>query len=126
MSGITIADIEEMFEGMQSEAGWDTSGPLVWGYFFSDPDEPTLFPLAERLRELGFGIVDVYPSDDASAFVLHVERVEAHSPESLHRLNQELDALAADLGVESYDGIDAGPVEYDDDEDDGGDDGEGE
>src|SRR5215218_7119156 len=114
MPGITIADIEEMFEGMEREAGWDTSAPLVWGYFFSDADEPKLFALAERLREMGFGIVDVYPSDDSTEFVLHVERIEAHSPESLLDLNHELAALAATFGVDSYDGVDAGAVEGED------------
>jgi hypothetical protein len=43
-------------------------------------------------------------------FVVHVEKVETHSVDSLDTRNGELDALAATYGVKEYDGMDVGPV----------------
>jgi hypothetical protein len=47
---------------------------------------------------------------DAPFHVLHVERVEIHDEASLDRRNQEFAALAAEKGVEDYDGMDVGPA----------------
>jgi len=59
---------------------------------------------------MGYRIVDLHSAEDGATHVLHVERVERHSPRSLDRRNQELDALAESSGVASYDGMDVGPV----------------
>jgi hypothetical protein len=95
---------------MQTEAGWDTEHDLLWGYFFTDPEPGKLRPLAAKLQEDGYRFVDLYRTDDKSTYFLHVERVETHSPLSLDRRNQELNAVAEKYGVESYDGMDVGPV----------------
>jgi hypothetical protein len=47
--------------------------------------------------------------------VLHVRRVEMHSVESLLARNEELYRLAEELGIDSYDGMDVGPIELDPD-----------
>ena len=41
-----------------------------------------------------------------------MERVETHSEASLDKRNHELQALAEANGVEDYDGMDVGPVEF--------------
>ena len=41
---------------------------------------------------------------------LHMERVEKHTVDSLDRRNGELDAFAVKHGLQSYDGMDVGPV----------------
>jgi plasmid maintenance system antidote protein VapI len=48
-------------------------------------------------------------ADGRSRFLLHVERIETHTPASLAARNEELNLLAHQFGVE-YDGMDAGPV----------------
>ncbi|MEL6078969.1 ribonuclease E inhibitor RraB, partial [Stenotrophomonas maltophilia] len=50
---------------------------------------------------------------DAPFHVLHVERVEIHDEASLDRRNQEFSALAAEKGVEDYDGMYDGPAPSD-------------
>jgi hypothetical protein len=110
MANIPLSQLEQMFRNMQTEAGWDTEQELLWGYFFMDAEAGHLQPLARKLEEMGYRFVDLYPTDDGSTHVLHVERVERHSPLSLDRRNQELNALAKECGVESYDGMDVGPV----------------
>lgn len=110
MADIPLSQLEQMFENMRTEAGWDTDQELLWGYFFTDPKPESLRPLQARLEAMGYRFVDLYPTDDHSTHFLHVERIEVHSPLSLDRRNQELNALADEFGVESYDGMDVGPV----------------
>jgi hypothetical protein len=110
MAEIPLSQLEQMFENMRTEAGWDTDQELLWGYFFTDPKPESLRPLRMKLEAIGYRFVNLYPTDDRSTHFLHVERVEVHSPRSLARRNQELNALADKFGVESYDGMDVGPV----------------
>jgi hypothetical protein len=110
MANIPLSQLEQMFENMQTEAGWDTEHDLLWGYFFTDSEPSNLHPLARKLEENGYRFVDLHPADDGTTYILHVERVETHSPLSLNRRNEELNALAEEHGVESYDGMDVGPL----------------
>jgi hypothetical protein len=107
---ITLEKLEEMFASMRRDASWYVDGDLLWGYFFTDPDPKKLELVASRLAKSAYRIVSLHPSDDGWTHFLHVERVETHSPKSLHLRNQELDTLASEFGIESYDGMDVGPV----------------
>lgn len=110
MSHISFAMLEQMFSGMRHQAGWNPDADLLWGYFFFDSDRQRLTPLAVQLAQNGYRVVKTFESDDRTTWVLHVERIETHSPRSLQARNLELAALADRFGVESYDGMDAGPV----------------
>ncbi len=81
------------------------------GYFFVHTAEP-LQALAEHLQAEGYTFVELFEQEpeDAPFHVLHVERVEIHDEASLDRRNQEFAALAAEKGVEDYDGMDVGPA----------------
>ncbi len=111
---ITRDQIQAMFDGAEGYP-WDIRAPCLWGYFFGDEDQEKLLAAARHLEAKGFRVVGLLaPSaedDDPSWFLLHVERVEAHTVDSLHRLNQELYAFAAEHGLRSYDGMDVGPSE---------------
>jgi hypothetical protein len=107
---ISLSQLEEMFSNMRVKSGWDTEAELLWGYFFTDRDERKLEPLAEHLARLGYRVVNIYPTDDRTTNFLHVEKVERHTPLSLHERNGEFYDLAARFGLESYDGMDVGPV----------------
>jgi hypothetical protein len=111
MPKIALAQLKQMFQGMRTQSGWDTACPLLWGYFFTDPDESKLQPVAEHLARQGYRVVNIYPTDDGSTTFLHVEKVEVHTPRSLYARNAEHEALAARFGIKSYDGMDVGPVE---------------
>jgi hypothetical protein len=112
-SVITIAQIKEMFADMRTKPGyknWNIDGPLLWGYFFTDPDPKKLQPIADHLAKNGYRFVRIYPTDDRSTFFLHMERIEHHSPESLNQRNSELYGLAEQYKISSYDGMDVGPI----------------
>jgi Regulator of ribonuclease activity B len=110
VADISIEQLELMFENMTRKAGWAATGNLLWGYFFTDSKSKKLEPLATHLIKLGYHFVSIYETDDRSTNFLHVERVEAHTPSSLLKLNAEMNALALQFGVYSYDGMDASHV----------------
>jgi hypothetical protein len=99
-----------MFTEMRKNPEFDPNKPLLWGYFFADPEPLRLEKAGERLQNDGYRVVTIYETDDQTTYFLHVEKVERHDSETLHQRNQELDALAEELGLESYDGMDVGPV----------------
>jgi len=113
---ITLEALEEMFANIRIDSpGWNLDGVLLWGYFFTDHERQRLEKAARVLEKKGYqvvGILDPSPdNDDQGLMFLHVEKVEHHTPRTLHARNAELYALAEALGVETYDGMDVGPVE---------------
>jgi hypothetical protein len=107
---ITLDQLKDMFASMKQDAPFDADGELLWGYFFTDADKKKLRPVADELVQLGFREVALYRTDDRKTYFLHVERVEKHTPESLHERNTEFYEIAERFGIESYDGMDVGPV----------------
>ena len=105
-----LEDLEAMFAEIRAQPNWKADSELLWGYFFTDPDPTKLEPLAKQLASDGYRVVAIYPTDDGSTHFLHVERIEHHTPKTLHARNQEFEALAAKFHVQSYDGMDVGPV----------------
>ena len=110
MKEITLKQLEDMFANMRAQTNWDVYGEMLWGYFFTDPDPDKLEPVAEHLAGRGYSVVSIYETDDKSTHFLHVERIEKHTPQTLHARNAEFDKLAAKFGLECYDGMDVGPV----------------
>ena len=106
--------VRTMFERMRKE-GVNTEAPLLWGYFFFDTDRDRLHNAGRLLERRGYAVVSVHrddPDEDGGpeTHTLHVERVEVHSVESLLVRNAELDALARECGLMSYDGMDVGEL----------------
>ena len=110
MADIPLARLEQMFQNMEREAGWNTKGQLLWGYFFTDRNPQNLKPLAEELVKSSYRFVSIYETDDRSTHFLHVERIESHTPKSLFDRNTELNLMAEQFAVDTYDGMDVGPV----------------
>ena len=111
---IDRSELEELFANVREKTTWPIDGDMVWGYFFADTDRDKLERCARELEALGYRVVGVFSpdpdDDDQETMFLHVERVETHTVETLHRRNMELYELAEKLGLEAYDGMDVGPV----------------
>jgi len=99
-----------MFSNMRTQTKWNVDGDMLWGHFFTDPDPKKLEPLAQHMARAGYRLVRIYETDDRTTHFLHVERIEAHTPRTLHERNSELYRLATEFDLESYDGMDVGPV----------------
>lgn len=108
---MTLAMVEDLFAKMRADGSMDVDGELLWGYFFTDPDKAKLRPAAQELERLGYRFVSLYVTADKGTHFLHVERIERHTPQSLHEANQAFQALAERHGLQAYDGMDVGPVE---------------
>ena len=98
------------------KAGWNVDTDLLWGYFFVDANLQKLNSLKRHLEQLGFRFVDVFEIEDedeppSGEHMLHVERIEAHSPITLAKRNVAFSVLASEYGVRAYDGWDVGLVE---------------
>jgi hypothetical protein len=100
--------LQQMFDEIARNAGWDMSKPMLWGYFFTHTSRDELETAASTLAEEGYRVVEISEDDDEELFWLHVERVEAHSVDSLYERNESFYRLAEELGLESYDGMDVG------------------
>jgi hypothetical protein len=112
---ITKEDMVGMFADMKANAPWDSSKPLMWGYFFADPSEEKLKQAVPLLKAKGYAFVGIYPSnkeqpDDPDLWWLQVEKAEKHTVDSLHLRNQEFYRFIEEQQIESYDGMDVGPV----------------
>jgi len=119
---IPKSELIEMFAAIAEQTDWDMTGEMRWGYFFTDDDQAKLEACCDRLCEMGYERVDLMDGDEVDdPLTLHVEKIEIHTPESLDLRNQELAKFAREMGVTSYDGMDVGPIndedEYDDEED---------
>ena len=109
-SRISLAQMEEMFRNLRARTPWDVDGPLLWGYYFFDPSPAKLALLGSELQPAGYRLVGIEAVAGKPAHRLHVERVEKHTPASLHARNQQFYALADKFGVDAYDGMDVGPA----------------
>jgi Regulator of ribonuclease activity B len=107
---IPIEKLDAMFENIREKSKWDTEGDLLWGYFFTDSDPEKLRPVADILANTGYRFVNIFDTEDGSTWFLHVEKIETHSPASLFQRNSEFYRLADEFCIESYDGMDVGPV----------------
>ena len=112
---ITRKDLEEMFASARVRAKWDIDDVCLWGYFFTDHDRAKLSAAASVLERTGYrvvGFLEPTPdNDDQGPIYLHVEREELHTVKSLDARNQELYQFAEEFGLESYDGMDVGPID---------------
>lgn len=111
---IDIEQIKTMFASVTDDAGWDLSQPMEWGYFFTDRKRAKLEAALRALQKQGFSYVDIFipqlEKGQEDYFFLHVTKVDVHTPESLFEQNARLYALAAEHQLDSYDGMDVGPV----------------
>lgn len=114
-SHIPYDQILSVFDQVKTRTHWDLDGKLVWGYFFVSDDQSSAEQIAKLLKNKGYEVVNLEQQKDEtnphrSVWRLHVERIEHHTPESLFARNDELYALADQIGHTAYDGMDVGPV----------------
>src|SRR6266567_263717 len=110
---ISRDQLQEMFDAMRGKAKWNIDDVCLWGYFFTDHDRERLLASAPALERMGYKVVGLLgptpEDDDQSLLLLHVEREERHTVDSLDARNRELYRFAEEFGLESYDGMDVGP-----------------
>lgn len=118
--------INEIFNQAKTEDGWNLNEPMLFSYYFVDRDVDKLEKLGLKLEADGYDFVDVFELGDertdesTGEYLLHIDKVETHTPESLAARNVEFQKLADEYELSTYDGWEFGEVgdeEEDDDED---------
>lgn len=114
--------IREIFETARTEDGWNLDEEMLYSYFFVGTDVDKLDELGNELEGQGYDYIDVFELGDEETeqptgeFLLHIDKVERHTPESLAQRNVEFQNLADERGV-SYDGWEFGEVgDFEEDE----------
>lgn len=98
--------INSIFDKVEVQ-GVDTKQNLLYGYFYFDKDKSKLEKLKNELTKQSYKFV-VLDKKDNGEFMLHVEKIEKHTRQSLYDREQKLRQLATDYGVSSFDGFDVG------------------
>jgi len=100
--------VRELFRWMR-EAGDDTTGPLLWRYFFSASELRPLHDAADKLVARGYRLVGFDTTDTGPR--LEVERAERHSETSLIERLAALDAFGKNNDLAGCDAFDVGPAD---------------
>jgi len=113
---ITLKKLTEMFEDISKNTDWDMKSPMLWGYFFTHHEAHPLEKVKKLLEVKGYTFVDLYLAEkeneqEEDVFFLHIEKIETHTPNSLDERNNQFYILADEHGLDSYDGMDVGPVD---------------
>jgi hypothetical protein len=118
-----IAGIEEIFAEAKHEDNWKADEDMLYSYYFVDTDVEKLEKLGEHLDSQGYDYIDIFELGDEETetptgeYLLHIDKVETHTPLSLAQRNVEFSRLAEKFEVAVYDGWEFGELEGEDDED---------
>jgi tetratricopeptide (TPR) repeat protein len=96
--------INEIFDRIETQ-GIDTKQAFFYGYFFYGNSRSKLERLKQTLEQQQYSFVELRKED--KLFVLHVEKNERHTRETLFKIKQNFIKLEESFGV-SYDGFDIG------------------
>jgi regulator of RNase E activity RraB len=117
-----LEGIREIFNTARTEDGWNPEEEMLYSYFFVDTDVDKLEKLGLELEKQGYDFLDIFEladekTDEATGeYLLHIDKVEIHTPESLAERNVEFQKLANEHEIGSYDGWEFGEVGGEDDE----------
>lgn len=117
-----LKDIREIFDEAKREDDWNLDEPMLFTYYFVDKDVEKLEKLGEHLQSEGFDFVDIFELGDEETdestgeYLLHIDKIEVHTPESLAQRNVEFQKLADEYDIETYDGWEFGELGDEDEE----------
>jgi Regulator of ribonuclease activity B len=118
-----LEGIKEIFNTARTEDKWNTDEEMLYSYYFVDTSVDKLEKLGLQLENEGYDFLDIFELGDEETdkstgeYLLHIDKVETHTPESLAQRNVEFQKLAEEHQLVSYDGWEFGEVgDYDEDE----------
>ncbi len=118
-----IEGIRKIFDDAKREDDWNLNEEMLYSFYFVDEDVDKLEKLGLKLEEDDYDFVDVFELGDEETdestgeYLLHIDKVEIHTPESLAQRNVEFAKLAEEYEIKTYDGWEFGEVGDYDDED---------
>ena len=94
---------------------------LLYSFYFVDESIEKLKKLEEHLESEGYDSIGVFELEDEETdkptgeYLLHIDKVETHTPDSLAQRNVEFARLAKEFDVMVYDGWEVGELEEEED-----------
>ena len=101
-----IENINSIFDKMESQ-GIDTKKELLYGYFFFDKYKTKLESFSKQFATENYKVVSIEKAEN-NIYILHIEKVEIQSRESLLETELKFEKLAKESKIDSYDGWDVG------------------
>jgi Regulator of ribonuclease activity B len=119
-----LEGIREIFAEAKREDNWKTDEIMLYSFYFVDKSVEKLEKLGLKLESEGYDFVDIFQLGDEETekptgeYLLHIDKIETHTPESVAQRNVEFQKLANDFEIEMYDGWEFGEIgdEEDDEE----------
>lgn len=119
-----LEGIREIFSAAKTEDSWDLNEEMLYSFYFVDKSVDKLEKLGLKLEADGYDFVDVFELGDETTevstgeYLLHIDKIETHTPESLAQRNVEFQTLADEYEIATYDGWEFGEIggEMDDEE----------
>ena len=118
-----LEGIKEIFNTARTEDNWKTDEDMLYSYYFVGKDIDKLEKLGLELEKQGYDFIDIFELGEEETdkptgeYLLHIDKVETHTPDSLAARNVEFQNLADEYEIDSYDGWEFGEVgEYDEEE----------
>ena len=111
-----LEGIKEIFEDAKREDGWNLDEEMLYSYYWVDGNVDKLEKLGEHLEKEGYDFIDIFELGDEDTnkstgeYLLHIDKIEKHTPESLAARNVEFQKLADEYDIETYDGWEFGEV----------------
>lgn len=111
-----IAGIKEIFADAKREDNWNMNEEMLYSYYFVDTDVDKLEKLGLFLEKEGCEFIDIFELGDEETnestgeYLLHIDKVERHTPESLAARNVEFQRIANEHEIETFDGWEFGEV----------------
>jgi hypothetical protein len=121
-----LETIREIFAKAKQEDNWNLDEPMLYSFYFVDESVDKLEKLGLKLEADGYDFIDIFELGDEATdestgeYLLHIDKIETHTPESLAERNVEFQRFADEYEIATYDGWEFGEVggEEDDEEDD--------
>jgi regulator of RNase E activity RraB len=118
-----LESINEIFNTARTEDKWNPEEEMLYSFYFVDTDIDKLEKLGLELEKQGYDFIDIFELGDdetekpTGEYLLHIDKAEIHTPESLAQRNVEFQNLADEYEIASYDGWEFGEVgDYDEEE----------
>lgn len=117
-----LEGIREIFAEAKREDNWKTDEIMLYSFYFVDKSVDKLEKLGNKLDADGYDFVDIFELGDEDTgkstgeYLLHIDKIETHTPESVAQRNVEFQKLANDFEIEMYDGWEFGEIGDDDEE----------
>lgn len=108
-----LKEIKEIFADAAREEEWDVEGEMLYSYYFIDETFDKLEKLAQHFEKESYDFINIYELGDEETneptgeFLLHIDKTEKQTPETLVERIDEFLKLAEEYEVE-FDGWEFG------------------